>query len=54
MVRHQKEPLRALTVIERAGLERVTRMGSERADQVARARALLAVAVGNERRANYG
>ncbi len=47
MARDQKEPLRALTASERAGLERVARMGSERADRVARARALLAVADGS-------
>ena len=47
MARRQKEPLRAVTVAERAELERVGRMGSERADRVARARALLAVADGS-------
>jgi transposase len=46
MARRQKEPLRAVTAAERAELERVTRMGSERADRVARARALLVVADG--------
>ena len=46
MARRQKAPLRALTADERATLERVSRAGSERADRVARARALLAVAAG--------
>src|SRR5437763_3425877 len=46
MTRQQKEPLRPLTGEERATLERVSRAGSERADRVARARALLAVAAG--------
>ena len=46
MTRQQKEPLRPLTAEERATLERVSRAGSERADRVARARALLAVAAG--------
>jgi transposase len=39
--------LRAVTAAERAELERVARMGSERADRVARARALLAVVDGS-------
>src|ERR687896_87362 len=47
MARRQKEPLRAVTAAERAELERIARMGSERADRVARARALLAVADGS-------
>jgi hypothetical protein len=42
----QKAPLRALTPAERRALEAVARAGSERADRVARARALLAVAEG--------
>ena len=46
MARGQKEPLRAVTGSERADLERVARTASERADRVARARALLAVADG--------
>jgi transposase len=46
MSRCQKEPLRPLTGEERAQLERVQRARSERADRVARATALLAVAGG--------
>ena len=46
MARPQKEPLRTCTATERATLERVRRAGSERADRVARATALLAVADG--------
>jgi hypothetical protein len=46
MARHQKEPLRLLTAAERSALETLARAGSERADQVARAKALLAVADG--------
>ena len=46
MARPQKEPLRPLTGEERAVLERVARAPSERADGVARAQALLAVADG--------
>jgi transposase len=42
----QKAPLRALTPPERRALEAVARAGSERADRVARAKALLAVADG--------
>jgi transposase len=42
----QKEPLRALTDMERAWLERVSRSQSETAAAVARAKALLAVAEG--------
>ena len=45
-MQRQKEPLRALTVAERSTLEQVARAGSERADRVARATALLAVADG--------
>jgi hypothetical protein len=46
MAHPQKEPLRPVTASERAGLEALARAGSERADRVARARALLAVADG--------
>lgn len=46
MARQPKEALRALTDEERAALAAVTRAGSERADRVARAKALLAVADG--------
>jgi transposase len=46
MARQQQTPLRALTDTERATLQRITRSGRERADRVARARALLAVAEG--------
>ena len=42
----QKVPLRPLTPAERRALEAVARAGSERADRVARAKALLAVADG--------
>lgn len=42
----QKVALRPLTAAEQAGLEVVARAGSERADRVARAKALLAVAAG--------
>ncbi len=42
----QNVPLRALTVEERAALERMTRASSERMDRTRRARALLAVAGG--------
>jgi transposase len=42
----QKDPLRPLTADERGELERVRRAGSERADRVAHAKALLAVADG--------
>jgi transposase len=45
-VQPQKEPLRPLTAAERSGLEQIARAGSERADRVARAKALLAVADG--------
>ena len=44
--RQQKHPLRSLTAAERPALERITRASSERADRVARGRALLAVAKG--------
>ena len=46
MPRPQKEPLRPLTEPERTTLEAVARSGAERADRVARAKALLAVAAG--------
>ena len=46
MARRQKGPLRSLTAAERSALERVSRASSERADRVARAKALLAVADG--------
>jgi hypothetical protein len=46
MARRQKAPLRALTKDERAALEALARASSERADRVARAKALLAVADG--------
>lgn len=46
MSRRQKEPLRPLTADERTELERVSRAASERADRVAHAKVLLAVADG--------
>jgi transposase len=46
MAQGRRIQLRPLTAAEHAGLEPVTRAGSERADRVARAKALLAVAVG--------
>jgi transposase len=46
MTRRQKAPLRPLTSQEQALLQRIARSGSERADRVARAKALLAVAQG--------
>ena len=46
MPNRQKEPLRPLTPAERRALAAVARAGSERADRVARAKALLAVAAG--------
>lgn len=46
MSRCPKDPLRPLTAEERAALTRVSRTSSERADRVARAKALLAVAAG--------
>lgn len=46
MSRRQNEPLRALTAEERAVLGAVARAGSERADRVSRAKAILAVAEG--------
>jgi transposase len=46
MARPQKAPLRPLTPQERTALQRIARAGSERADRVARAKALLAVDAG--------
>lgn len=46
MPRPQKDPLRPLTTAERTILAQVARSGAERADRVARAKALLAVAAG--------
>lgn len=46
MTRQQKDPLRPLSREERSELAAVARAGSERADRVARAKALLAVADG--------
>lgn len=46
MARQPKEALRALTDDERAALEATARTSSERADRVARAKVLLAVAAG--------
>src|SRR5688500_11399523 len=46
MAQRQKHPLRVLTELERAELERVARSASDRADRVARAKQLLAVADG--------
>lgn len=46
MTSRQKDPLRRLTGNERGELERVSRAGSERADRVAHAKVLLAVADG--------
>jgi transposase len=46
MARQQRTPLRRLTDTERALLQQIARSGKERADRVARARALLAVADG--------
>lgn len=46
MSRRQTDPLRALTAEEQARLEQVARSRSERADRVARATALVAVAGG--------
>lgn len=44
---HRKDPLRALTEQERSTLELIVRSRSERADVVAQARELLAVASGS-------
>ena len=46
MATPQKDPLRPMTLAERAALERVAGASSERLDRVRRARALLAVAEG--------
>ena len=46
MTRRQKDPLRPLTREEQEALGQITRMRSQRADIVARAKALLAVAQG--------
>src|SRR5712691_12335486 len=46
MTRRQHDPLRILTLEEWHTLERIARSGRERADRVARAKALLAVAGG--------
>jgi len=46
MAGRPRNPLRPLTAAERAELERVSRAGSERADRMAHAKALLAVADG--------
>ena len=46
MAQPAKEPLRPLTAMEQEDLARVARASSERADRVARAKALLAVADG--------
>lgn len=46
MAQRQKHPLRSLTPEERAELERIARTRSDRADRVARAQQLLAVAEG--------
>jgi transposase len=46
MARPQNDPLRPLTDHERSVLQRVARAGAERAERVARAKALLAVADG--------
>lgn len=46
MARRQKHPLRSLTPEERAELERIVRTRSDRADRLARAKQLLAVADG--------
>lgn len=45
-MQRQKEPLRRLTAAERRALDQIARAGSERADRVTRAKALLAVAAG--------
>jgi hypothetical protein len=46
MSRRQKEPLREVTAEETAVLRQISRAGSERANRVARAKALLAVSGG--------
>jgi Winged helix-turn helix len=47
VARPRKDPLRPLTTTERAELERVSRSGSDRADRVAHAKMLLAIAAGS-------
>ena len=51
MSRCPRQPLRPLTEQERQALETTVRSGSERADVVARAREVLAVALGASYRA---
>jgi hypothetical protein len=46
MRRRRTHPLRPLTTDERVELERVSRSGSDRADRVAHAKALVAIADG--------
>src|SRR5215210_7756152 len=46
MAQGRRTQLRPLTAAEQTALEQMTRAGSERADRVARAKALLAVAAG--------
>jgi transposase len=46
MARPQKAPLRPVAETERTALDQIARAGSERADRVARAKAVLAVAAG--------
>src|SRR5688500_16107380 len=46
MARRLTHPLRPLTPAERAEVEQVSRAGSDRADRVAHAKALLAMAAG--------
>jgi transposase len=46
MAQGRRTQLRPLTAAEQTALEQITRAGSERADRVARAKALLAVAAG--------
>lgn len=47
MTRHQKDPLRPLTTEERTHLEHLSRSLTDSATQVARAKAILAVAAGS-------
>jgi transposase len=46
-MQRQRVPLRPVAAAERAALEQIARAGSDRADRVARAKALLAAADGN-------
>ena len=46
MATHQHDPLRPLTIAEQAALNRIVKAGSERADRVRRATALVALAAG--------